>query len=137
MAPSSSPTCSASTPWWPWPSTCASPTAIASTCTTRCAPTCRRVVWAPRPGRASMSTGPELEAGALLERYTLKAFVEACLILEDGVASAKDIDFAMVAGAGGAPPLASADQAGLDAMVPRLEAAARGGGGASVRPPSC
>ncbi|HEY1716416.1 MAG TPA: enoyl-CoA hydratase-related protein [Solirubrobacteraceae bacterium] len=72
-----------------------------------------------------MSTGGEPEAGALLERYALKAFVEACLILEDGVASAKDIDFGMVAGAKGAPPLASADQAGLDAMVDRLQRAAQ------------
>ncbi len=72
-----------------------------------------------------MSTGGEPEAGALLERYALKAFVEACLILEDGVASAKDIDFGMVAGANGAPPLASADQAGLDAMVERLQRAAQ------------
>jgi enoyl-CoA hydratase / 3-hydroxyacyl-CoA dehydrogenase len=71
-----------------------------------------------------MSTSAELDAAALLERYTLKAFVEACLILEDGVASAKDIDFGMVAGANGAPPLASADQAGLDATVARLERAA-------------
>ncbi len=71
-----------------------------------------------------MSTRAELDAGALLERYALKAFVEACLILEDGVAAAKDIDFGMVAGAGGAPPFASADQAGLDAMVNRLERAA-------------
>jgi enoyl-CoA hydratase / 3-hydroxyacyl-CoA dehydrogenase len=72
-----------------------------------------------------MSTAAEPDASGLLERYTLKAFVEACLILEDGVASAKDIDFGMVAGAGGAPPLASADQAGLDTMVSRLERAAQ------------
>jgi enoyl-CoA hydratase / 3-hydroxyacyl-CoA dehydrogenase len=72
-----------------------------------------------------MSTGAELDASGLLERYTLKAFVEACLIIEDGVASAKDIDFGMVAGANGAPPLSSADQAGLDAMVSRLERAAQ------------
>jgi enoyl-CoA hydratase/3-hydroxyacyl-CoA dehydrogenase len=81
-----------------------------------------------------MSTSAELDAGALIERYTLKAFVEACLILEDGVASAKDIDFAMVAGANGAPPLASADQAGLDAMVSRLERAAREWGEDFVAP---
>jgi enoyl-CoA hydratase / 3-hydroxyacyl-CoA dehydrogenase len=70
-----------------------------------------------------MSTGAEPEVGPLLERYALKAFVEACLILEDGVASARDIDFGMVAGAGGAPPLGSAHQAGRDAMVSRLERA--------------
>jgi enoyl-CoA hydratase/3-hydroxyacyl-CoA dehydrogenase len=72
-----------------------------------------------------MSTGAELDASGLLERYTLKAFVEACFIIEDGVASAKDIDFGMVAGANGVPPLSSADQTGLDAMVSRLERAAQ------------
>jgi enoyl-CoA hydratase/3-hydroxyacyl-CoA dehydrogenase len=72
-----------------------------------------------------MSMGAELDAGGLIERYALKAFVEACLIVEDGVGSAKDIDFGMVAGAGGAPPLASADQAGLDELLARLERAAR------------
>jgi enoyl-CoA hydratase / 3-hydroxyacyl-CoA dehydrogenase len=71
-----------------------------------------------------MSTSAEFDVTALLERYTLKAFVEACLILEDGVAGAREIDFGMVAVANGAPPLASADQAGLDAMVARLERAA-------------
>jgi enoyl-CoA hydratase/3-hydroxyacyl-CoA dehydrogenase len=81
-----------------------------------------------------MSTGAESDAAGLLERYGLKAFVEACLILEDGVASAKDIDFGMVAGASGAPPLASADQAGLDAMVSRLERAAREWGEAFAPP---
>jgi enoyl-CoA hydratase / 3-hydroxyacyl-CoA dehydrogenase len=81
-----------------------------------------------------MSTGAELEAGALLERYALKAFVEACLILEDGVASARDIDFGMVAGPSGAPPFASADQAGLDAMVIRLERAAQEWGKAFAPP---
>jgi enoyl-CoA hydratase/3-hydroxyacyl-CoA dehydrogenase len=72
-----------------------------------------------------MSMGAELDAGARLERYALKAFVEACLIVEDGVAGARDIDFGMVAGAGAAPPLASADQAGLDELAARLERAAR------------
>ena len=82
-----------------------------------------------------MTTGAELDAGALLERYTLKTFVEACLILEDGVASARDIDFGMVAGAGNAPPLAGADQAGLDEMVRRLEHAA-GAWGEEFLPPT-
>jgi enoyl-CoA hydratase / 3-hydroxyacyl-CoA dehydrogenase len=71
-----------------------------------------------------MTTGAEPHAADLLERYALKAFVEACLILEEGVASARDIDFGMIAGAGSAPPLAGADQAGLDEMVSRLERAA-------------
>jgi enoyl-CoA hydratase/3-hydroxyacyl-CoA dehydrogenase len=71
-----------------------------------------------------MSTGDETQAGALLERFGLKAFVEACLILEEGVASCRDIDFGMVAGAGMEAPFAQADQTGLDAMATRLERAA-------------
>ena len=72
-----------------------------------------------------MSTGAELELDTLLERFTLKAFVESCLVLEDGVASMKDIDFGMMAGAGiTPPPFARADQDGLDDLLARLERAA-------------
>jgi enoyl-CoA hydratase/3-hydroxyacyl-CoA dehydrogenase len=82
-----------------------------------------------------MTTGAELDAAALLERYTLKTFVEACLILEEGVASAREIDFGMIAGASGAPPLSGADQTGLDEMVRRLESAA-GEWGEAFLPPT-
>jgi enoyl-CoA hydratase/3-hydroxyacyl-CoA dehydrogenase len=62
---------------------------------------------------------------ALLERYTLKAFVEACLVLEEGVASMKDIDVGMMAGAGAkVPPFAGADRLGLDVLLGLLERAA-------------
>ena len=72
-----------------------------------------------------MSTGAELELATLLERFTLKAFVESCLVLEDGVASMKDIDLGMMAGAGiTPPPFARADQDGLDDLLARLECAA-------------
>ncbi|HWE11205.1 MAG TPA: enoyl-CoA hydratase-related protein [Solirubrobacteraceae bacterium] len=65
-------------------------------------------------------------AEALIDRFTLKAFVESCLVLEEGVAAAKDIDLGMLAGAGiTPPPLARADQVGLDALLERLERAAR------------
>jgi enoyl-CoA hydratase/3-hydroxyacyl-CoA dehydrogenase len=71
-----------------------------------------------------MSTGAELDAAALLERFTLKALVEACLVLEEGVASMKDIDLGMMAGAGIIPPpFARADQVGLDAVLAALERA--------------
>jgi enoyl-CoA hydratase/3-hydroxyacyl-CoA dehydrogenase len=71
-----------------------------------------------------MSTAPELDAAALVERFTLKAFVEACLVLEEGIASMKDIDLGMMAGAGIIPPpFARADQAGLDDVLARLERA--------------
>ncbi|MBV8217723.1 MAG: enoyl-CoA hydratase/isomerase family protein [Solirubrobacterales bacterium] len=71
-----------------------------------------------------MSTGAELDTAALVERFTLKALVESCLVLEEGVASMKDIDLGMMAGAGIIPPpLARADQLGLDEVLARLERA--------------
>jgi enoyl-CoA hydratase/3-hydroxyacyl-CoA dehydrogenase len=51
--------------------------------------------------------------------------VEACLLVEEGVVSTKDVDLGMMAGAGlMPPPLARADAAGLDETVRRLERAA-------------
>ncbi len=73
-----------------------------------------------------MSTAAEQQAAALVERFALKAFVESCLVLEEGVAAARDIDLGMTAGAGIIPPpLARADQIGLDEILERLERAAR------------
>ncbi len=60
----------------------------------------------------------------LVERFTLKALVESCLILEEGVAALKDIDLGMMAGAGiMPPPFARADRIGLDEVLERLERA--------------
>jgi enoyl-CoA hydratase / 3-hydroxyacyl-CoA dehydrogenase len=62
--------------------------------------------------------------GSVVERFQLKAFNEACMVLDEGVAGAKDIDLGMMMGAGILPgPLARADEAGLDEMLERLEAA--------------
>ncbi len=73
-----------------------------------------------------MSTATELDAAALVDRFTLKALVEACLVLEEGIASMKDIDLGMMAGAGIIPPpFARADQTGLDDVLAKLEHAAR------------
>jgi enoyl-CoA hydratase / 3-hydroxyacyl-CoA dehydrogenase len=72
-----------------------------------------------------MSTQAETGAASLVERFTLKAFVESCLVLEEGIASMKDIDLGMMAGAGIIPPpFARADQLGLDEVLARLEHAA-------------
>jgi enoyl-CoA hydratase/3-hydroxyacyl-CoA dehydrogenase len=58
----------------------------------------------------------------LVERFTLKALVESCLVLEEGVAALKDIDLGMMAGAGIIPPpFARADQIGLDKVLERLQ----------------
>ncbi|MFL5830690.1 MAG: enoyl-CoA hydratase-related protein [Solirubrobacteraceae bacterium] len=64
------------------------------------------------------------DTAALVDRFTLKALVESCLVLEEGVAAMKDIDLGMMAGAGIIPPpFARADQLGLDEVLSKLERA--------------
>lgn len=76
------------------------------------------------PGDAA----PDVEE--LVELLVLKTFVEAALVLEEGVASHRDIDFGMMAGAGLdprrglLPPFMKADVEGLDSVLERLENAA-------------
>ena len=71
-----------------------------------------------------MSTNADTASEPLRERYRLKTFIECCLILEEGVASARDIDAGMAAGAGfDPPPLAGADRDGLDVTLARLQRA--------------
>ena len=54
----------------------------------------------------------------LAERFTLKAFVEACLVLEEGVAGVRDVDLGMMMGTGMIPgPFARADLRGLDDVL--------------------
>jgi enoyl-CoA hydratase / 3-hydroxyacyl-CoA dehydrogenase len=72
-----------------------------------------------------MSTASTQEAtGTLVERFSLKALVEACLVLEEGVASAKDIEIGLMMGAGILPgPFSRADERGLDDVLEALERA--------------
>jgi enoyl-CoA hydratase/3-hydroxyacyl-CoA dehydrogenase len=61
---------------------------------------------------------------SLVERMSLKTLVESCLVLEEGVASAKDIELGMMMGAGILPgPFTRADDAGLDELLAALERA--------------
>src|SRR5436305_8491217 len=63
-------------------------------------------------------------AGSVVDRFSLKAFAEACLVLEEDVASLKDIELGMMTGAGILPgPFARADERGLDEMLAALERA--------------
>jgi enoyl-CoA hydratase/3-hydroxyacyl-CoA dehydrogenase len=63
---------------------------------------------------------------ALVQRMGLKTLVESCLVLEEGVASAKDIEMGMMMGAGILPgPFTRADEAGLDTILEQLERAER------------
>src|SRR5688500_12676679 len=60
----------------------------------------------------------------LAERFTLKAFVEACLVVEEGVAGIRDVDLGMMMGTGMIPgPFARADLRGLDHVLAALEQA--------------
>jgi enoyl-CoA hydratase/3-hydroxyacyl-CoA dehydrogenase len=68
---------------------------------------------------------PDVEE--LVERLSLKTFLEACLVLEEGVATHRDIDFGLMAGAGLdprrglMPPFMKADAEGLDVVLERME----------------
>ena len=58
------------------------------------------------------------------ERSELKAFVESCLVLEEGVAGVRDIDMGLMLGTGMVPgPFVRADLRGLDEVLAALEAA--------------
>jgi enoyl-CoA hydratase/3-hydroxyacyl-CoA dehydrogenase len=83
-----------------------------------------------------MSTTAETRATeTLVERFGLKALVESCLVLEEGVAGAKDIEIGMMAGAGIVPgPFARADEQGLDDVLEALERAEREWGDAFAAP---
>jgi enoyl-CoA hydratase/3-hydroxyacyl-CoA dehydrogenase len=71
-----------------------------------------------------MSTAADIDTGQLVERFSLKAFVESCLVLEEGVATIRDIDLAMMTGFGIIPPpFARADATGLDEVLSALQRA--------------
>jgi len=72
-----------------------------------------------------MSTAeePKLDA-AIAERFQLKALVEACLVLEEGIAGVREIDLGLMLGTGMVPgPFARADFRGLDDVLAALERA--------------
>jgi len=60
----------------------------------------------------------------IAERFQLKALVEACLVLEEGIAGVRDIDLGLMMGTGMIPgPFARADFRGLDDVLAALEKA--------------
>ncbi len=81
-------------------------------------------------GEPNIEGDGEPNVAELVELLTLKTFIEACLVLEEGVATHRDIDFGMMAGAGLdprrglLPPFMKADVEGLDTILERLESAA-------------
>jgi enoyl-CoA hydratase/carnithine racemase len=60
----------------------------------------------------------------IADRFQLKALVEACLVLEEGIAGVRDIDLGLMMGTGMVPgPFARADFRGLDEVLAALEQA--------------
>ena len=90
----------------------------------------RRGLLRRRRAVARRATSDSVDGERLAELLTLKSFVEACLVLEEGVATHRDIDFGLMAGAGLdprrglLPPFMKADVEGLDVVLERLEQAA-------------
>jgi enoyl-CoA hydratase/3-hydroxyacyl-CoA dehydrogenase len=78
-------------------------------------------------GEANVPGDADPDIEELVELLSLKTLVEACLVLEEGVATHRDIDFGMMAGAGLdprrglLPPFMRADADGLDTVLERME----------------
>src|SRR3954451_7611125 len=79
-------------------------------------------------GEPNLPGDAEADGEELAELLALKSFVEASLLLEEGVAQIRDIDVGMMAGAGLdprrglLPPFMRADVLGLDVVLEKLEA---------------
>jgi enoyl-CoA hydratase/3-hydroxyacyl-CoA dehydrogenase len=85
-------------------------------------------------GEANVRGEADPDVAELVEMLSLKTLSEACLVLQEGVATHRDIDFGMMAGAGLdprrglMPPFMKADSEGLDVVLERmLQAQARYG----------
>ncbi|HEY8467220.1 MAG TPA: enoyl-CoA hydratase-related protein [Solirubrobacterales bacterium] len=81
-------------------------------------------------GEPQLEGENEPDPEEIAELMSLKALVEACLILEEGVCTVREIDLGMMAGAGMdprrglMPPFMCADALGLDVVLGKLEALA-------------
>jgi len=78
-------------------------------------------------GEPNLPGEADPDVSELVELLSLKTLLEACLVLEEGVATHRDIDFGMMAGAGLdprrglLPPFMRADSEGLDVVLERME----------------
>jgi enoyl-CoA hydratase / 3-hydroxyacyl-CoA dehydrogenase len=80
-------------------------------------------------GEPNIEGDAEPDGERLAELWTLKALREACLVLEEGVCTVREIDLGLMAGAGLdprrglLPPFWKADAEGLDTMLEKMEQA--------------
>ncbi len=80
-----------------------------------------------KEGEPNIEGDADPNAEELADLLMLKSFVEACMVLEEGVCTVREIDLGMMAGAGldprrGVfPPFWKADLEGLDTILEKLE----------------
>jgi enoyl-CoA hydratase/3-hydroxyacyl-CoA dehydrogenase len=80
-----------------------------------------------KEGEPNVPGEAEPDSEELLAMFTGRALIEACLLVEEGVCSVRDIDLGMMAGAGLDPrkglfpPFWKADLLGLDKVLEQLE----------------
>ena len=80
-----------------------------------------------KDGEQNVPGDADPDAGELVSLFTCRALIEACLLVEEGVCSVRDIDVGMMAGAGLdprkglLPPFWKADVEGLDEVLERME----------------
>jgi enoyl-CoA hydratase / 3-hydroxyacyl-CoA dehydrogenase len=80
-----------------------------------------------KDGEPNVKGDADPDAEELTDLFMLKSLVEACLLLEEGVSTVREIDLGLMAGAGLDPrrglfpPFWKADLEGLDTMLEKLE----------------
>jgi len=80
-----------------------------------------------KDGEQTVPGDADPDAEELVAMFTGRALIEACLLVEEGVCSVRDIDLGMMAGAGLdprrglLPPFWKADVEGLDTVLERIE----------------
>jgi enoyl-CoA hydratase/3-hydroxyacyl-CoA dehydrogenase len=80
-----------------------------------------------KDGEQNVPGDADPDAGELVSLFTCRALIEACLLVEEGVCSVRDIDVGMMAGAGLdprkglLPPFWKADVEGLGEVLERME----------------
>jgi enoyl-CoA hydratase/3-hydroxyacyl-CoA dehydrogenase len=80
-----------------------------------------------KDGQQTVPGEAEPDAEELIAMFTCRALIEACLLVEEGVCSVRDVDLGMMAGAGLdprrglLPPFWKADVEGLDKILERME----------------
>ena len=81
-----------------------------------------------KDGEQNVPGDAEPDAQELIDMFSARALIEACLLVEEGISSVRDIDLGMMTGAGLdprkglLPPFWKADVEGLDKMLEKIEA---------------